>query len=77
MSEYTELERFEVANTIVWCHEQAESIMGLTAGAATTHGDPSGALEMANRMASDIAINLQLLAQKLVLVPTARAGGEG
>jgi hypothetical protein len=43
-----------------WCIEQAERIMAISAGAATTHGDDSGALQIINSMASDIAINLQM-----------------
>lgn len=55
----------QTLGTISWCHEQAESIMAISAGAATTHGDPSGGLQMINSMASDIAINLEMLAQAI------------
>lgn len=47
--------------TIQWCHGQAQEIMAITAGCATTHGDPGGGLEMANRLASDIAANLEMI----------------
>lgn len=43
-----------------WCREQAEAIMAISAGCASTHGDPGGGFEQVNSIASDIAINLQL-----------------
>ena len=55
----------DLSAKISWCHEQAESIMGISAGAANTHGDPSGGLQMINSIASDIAINLEMLAERL------------
>lgn len=46
-----------------WALEQALEIMWTTAGAATTHGDESGALEMCNSMASGIAKNIEIAIQ--------------
>lgn len=48
-----------------WIIGQAEEIMAVTAGCATTHGDPGGGLELANSLASDIAINARLLAEQV------------
>lgn len=59
----------EIQRVIAWCTEQAESIMSISAGCATTHGDPGGGLEMVNSIASDIAINLQMLASEAGLRP--------
>lgn len=49
----------KMAEAIQWALGQARGISATTAGAATTHGDESGALGMCNSMASDIAINLE------------------
>jgi hypothetical protein len=48
------------AEALHWCLGQATEIMAITAGCATTHGDPGGGLEQANRLASDIAANLEM-----------------
>lgn len=48
-----------------WIQSQADNAMGVTAGCATTHGDPGGGLEEANRYASDIAINAVMMADKI------------
>lgn len=55
----------EIHSALAWCLHQAESIMGVSAGCASTHGDPGGGLEMVNGMASDIAINLQMIASAM------------
>jgi hypothetical protein len=55
----------EAASAVLWCIEQAENIMSTTAGAATCDGDPTGVLQYVNSMASDIAINLQMLANSI------------
>ena len=52
--------REDIAERFAWLLEQAESAMSISAGAATTHGDDSGALEMLNKIASDIGINSQM-----------------
>lgn len=46
--------------TLGWCHEQANDAMSISAGSATANGDPDGALEMLNRIASDIAVNAEI-----------------
>jgi len=53
-----ELERLRGA--LEWINGQAEEAMAVTAGCASTHGDPGGGLEIANLYASDIAINARL-----------------
>jgi hypothetical protein len=55
----------EILSAASWCHGHAAGIMSIAAGAATTSGDPEGALEMIHSMASDIAINLQMLADDI------------
>lgn len=52
-----EIER--LMEVLAWCHEQASDAMLVSAGAATANGDPDGALEMLNRIASDIAANAE------------------
>jgi Lar family restriction alleviation protein len=66
----------EVRGCLDWIQHQAENAMGTTAGCATTHGDPGGGLEEANRYASDIAINCQMQAEKIdaALAATEQAG---
>lgn len=61
-----------------WIIEQAEGVMSVTAGCATTHGDPGGGLEWANRNASDIAINAQMPGDDInAAILKARAGKAG
>lgn len=48
----------ELVEALEWCREQANEAMAISAGCATSHGDAGGGLEMVNRIASDIAINL-------------------
>lgn len=72
----------EIQGAIAWCYEQAESIMGISAGCASTHGDPSGGLQMINSMASDIAINLEMMAERYAIAAgtgtaKTRNGAEG
>lgn len=55
----------DMAGRFTWILEQAESAMYTSAGAATTHGDDSGALEMLNKIASDIGINSQMALEAL------------
>ena len=54
-----------LAETLAHCIEQANGIAATTAGAAGTHGDDSGALQMCNSMASDIGINLEMILASL------------
>jgi hypothetical protein len=49
--------RENISGALSWIVEQATDGMHTAAGAATTHGDDSGALEMLHRILSDIAIN--------------------
>jgi hypothetical protein len=57
--------RDRINSVIDWCRYQADNAMSISAGAATTHGDDSGALQMLNSIASDIDINLSMLAAYL------------
>jgi len=65
--------------TLAWITFQAESAMAITAGCATTSGDPEGAHQMTNSIASDIAINAQMLAEKIeaLRARASLAGEEG
>jgi hypothetical protein len=76
MDEITAAE--EIQGAIAWCHEQAEGIMAISAGCASEHGDRYGALQHINSMASDIAINLETLAEKFApsITPDTPTGGE-
>lgn len=67
----------DILNQLAWCHQQAGEIMAITSGCASTHGDPEGGLEWANSIASDIAINLEMLASGIEApsgVETAQTG---
>lgn len=57
----------DVRSTLAWLRHQAGSIMEITAGCSLTHGDDGGGLEMANSMASDIMVNIDMLADRLHL----------
>lgn len=46
--------------TLSWIIEQAEGAMAISAGCATTSGDPEGGLQMLNSIASDIAVNARM-----------------
>lgn len=48
--------------TLAWCHIQAENIMSISAELAKGFNDPLGHI---NSIASDIAINLEMLAERL------------
>lgn len=60
------LPRDELLAGLEWIITQAESAMAITAGCANTSGDPEGGLQMTNSIASDIAINAQMLFDKLL-----------
>ncbi len=59
----------EALGTLAWIIQQAEGAMNISAGASQTSGDPEGALQMLNSIASDIAINAEMLGEKLVVAP--------
>lgn len=55
----------DALGTLAWIIQQAEGAMAITAGCATTSGDPEGGLQMTNSICSDIAINAQMLSDKI------------
>ena len=67
----------EIEGALMWCIEQAESIMQISAGAASVPGTKTGALQMINSMASDIAINLRMAAQAIEASRGPRCGDPG
>lgn len=63
----------EVIDRLQWINSQAESAMAISAGAASTSGDPEGALQMLNSIASDIGINAMMEIDRLNgTTPTAK-----
>lgn len=63
----------EAGGVLAWINAQAENAMVTTASSATASGDPDGGLEAANRYASDIAINCQMMLPKIAALSTYEA----
>lgn len=65
----------EAVSTLAWIKGQGERAMSVSAGAASTSGDPEGALQMLNSIAGDMAINADMLSDKLIALNKSRSAG--